>query len=466
MRVVLWDTHWGGVFKDFAGGYGVGTFRGDCLRTRLLERMYTRDFRPVALAYAYLTAGLRRQGHTIQYALEETPKGDIYIFMPALMTVGHEHGVIRQINERFPSTRVLVLGTAASTLPEAFADLDCQVLTGEPEQLLRRFDEVLASTDQRIDLGTVKNLDDLPIPDWTAFPYSKFSVSYDFWKFPTAYVQSSRGCTLSCNYCPYIILENKVRLRSPAAVAEELAWGHKRCGFQSFKFRDPLFAVKKKHVEEIAERIGKLPRKIQFSVESRIELLPRETLKMLKDVGLTSITVGIETPSRATLLKYKRAPIRDDKQDQFVGMCRELGIRVIAGFMIGFPEDTPESIRHVLSYAKKVNPYAANFNIVTPYPGTGFFKEIRDQIDTFDWSRFDVYTPNLKYDNLSAEEVSAYHRKCFRQYYFRWGWLTDNWKLLWPRLHRWFAPLLPAKDKPPVAPVQKPAAVPRRRRAA
>ena len=50
MRIVLWDTHWGGVFKDFAGGYGVGTLRGKCVRTRFLERMYSRDFRPVGLA--------------------------------------------------------------------------------------------------------------------------------------------------------------------------------------------------------------------------------------------------------------------------------------------------------------------------------------------------------------------------------------------------------------------------------
>ena len=107
-----------------------------------------------------------------------------------------------------------------------------------------------------------------------------------------------------------------------------------------------------------------------------------------------------------------------------------------------------ESIRHVLAYAKKVNPYAANFNIVTPYPGTGFIKEIRDQIDTFDWSRYDVYTPNLKYQNFTAEEISEYHRKCFRQYYFRFGWLTENWRLMWPRLYRLMEPLLPAQEFP------------------
>jgi radical SAM superfamily enzyme YgiQ (UPF0313 family) len=294
-------------------------------------------------------------------------------------------------------------------------------------------------------------------------------VGYDFSKFPTAYVQSSRGCTLSCTYCPYIILENKVRTRSPALVAEEMRRNMEEYDFRSFKFRDPLFGARRKHVEELADQIGKLPRKVQFSVESRIELLSREVLEMLRDVGLTSVTVGIETPSRETLVKYKRAPIKDDKQSQFVEMCRGLGIRVVAGFMIGFPEDTRQTIRAVLRYAKEVDPFVANFNVCTPYPGTGFIDEIGPQIASRDWSRYDVYTPNLKYEHLTSEEVAELHQQCFRQYYFRWQYLKDNWRFLLPRLDRlvsgfgWqtpaeSAPAASAKGSAPRNPATAPAA--------
>ena len=158
-------------------------------------------------------------------------------------------------------------------------------------------------------------------------------------------------------------------------------------------------------------------------------------LELLRDAGLTSVTVGIETPSLVTLKKYKRAPIKDDKQSQFVDLCRSLGIRVIAGFMIGFPEDTNETIRNVLKYAKRVNPFGANFNVCTPYPGTGFIGEITDQIESRDWSRYDVYTPNLKYENFTTEEIAAWHQKCFTSYYFRWKFLQSNWQFLFPRVH-------------------------------
>jgi radical SAM superfamily enzyme YgiQ (UPF0313 family) len=127
-------------------------------------------------------------------------------------------------------------------------------------------------------------------------------------------------------------------------------------------------------------------------------------------------------------------------------MCRGLGIRVVAGFMIGFPEDTKETIRAVLRYAKQVDPFAANFNVCTPYPGTGFIDEIGPQIASRDWSRYDVYTPNLKYEHLTAEIVAELHQECFRQYYFRWKYLGDNWQFLFPRLHRLVSAMSPKKS--------------------
>ncbi|MBI3866366.1 MAG: B12-binding domain-containing radical SAM protein [Planctomycetia bacterium] len=436
LRVVLWDTRHGGAFKDFAGGYGVGQFRGKGPRAKIIEYFYRNDFRSPPLAYGYLAAGLQKLGHTVAYSLEETPPADVYVFNPALMTLPYELEVMRRLNETAPKTKLLAVGTVASTMPESFAGINCRVLKGEPEQLIPKFDEALAAGEQQLSIGTVADLDTLPFPDWSVFPYWQFRVGYDFWKFPTAYVQSSRGCTLSCTYCPYIILENKVRTRAPERVVAEIRRNIDEYGFESFKFRDPLFGAKRKHAEELAERIGKLPRKIQFSVESRIELLSRDVLTMLRDVGLTSVTVGIETPSRETLVKYKRAPIKDDKQSQFVAMCRALGIRVIAGFMIGFHEDTRQTIRAVLRYAKQVDPFVANFNVCTPYPGTGFIDEIASQIESRDWSRYDVYTPNLKYEHLTSDEVAEMHQHCFRQYYFRWAYLKDNWRFMFPRLHK------------------------------
>jgi radical SAM superfamily enzyme YgiQ (UPF0313 family) len=438
MRVVLWDTRKLDVAKDFAGGFGVGQYPGrGGIPGLIVRRFYKRDYRPVALVFAYLAAIFRDLGHKVEYALERVPAGaDLYVFNPSLITLPLERQAIQRALASTPGCRVFVVGAVANSMPEAFDGLSVTIVKGEAERLFWTLEAALASGERAFDAGKVSDLDLLPFPDWSLFAPRKFKIGYDFTKFPTALIQQSRGCTLKCNYCPYIILENATRLRAPESVAAEMRAGIKAHGFRSFKFRDPLFGVDRKRVFQLAELIGRLPRKIQFSIEGRIDLLKPDVLRALADVGLTSITVGIETPSEETLRRYHRAPIRDDRQRDFVVLCRSLGVRTVAGFMIGFPEDTEESIRGVLRYAKAVNPTFANFNVVTPYPGTEFFDEIKPQIATFDTTQYTVYTPVLKYKHLTSQRVAELHAKCFISYYFRTRWLTANGALVWPSL-RW-----------------------------
>lgn len=438
MRIVLWDTRQLDVSKDFAGGFGVGQYPGGGgIRGKIVRYFYKRDRRPVALVYAYLAAIFRQLGHQVEYSEDALPRGaDLYVFNPALITLDIERRAIEQVLRESPQARVLVTGLVGYALPEAFAHLDVKIVKGEAEQLLWKFDEVLDSPERVVEVGSVRNLDDLPWPDWSLFAPSQFRIGYDFTKFPTGLVQQSRGCTFTCNYCPYIIVENKTRFRDPERIAAEMRHGIEQYGFRSFKFRDPLFGLDRKRALALAEQIGRLPKKIEFSIESRIDLLRPETLKALREVGLTSITVGIETPNEETLRQYKRAPINDDKQREFVAHCRRMGIRTVAGFMLGFPEDTVKSIRAVLKYAKGVNPTYANFNVVTPYPGTEFFNQVKDDIANFDYTQYTVYTPLMKYRHLTTEQVAELHAKCFTSYYFRWEYLRDNAHLLWPALQR------------------------------
>jgi radical SAM superfamily enzyme YgiQ (UPF0313 family) len=269
-------------------------------------------------------------------------------------------------------------------------------------------------------------------------------------------IQASRGCRFKCNYCPYLVLENATRFRDPEAVVDEMRHGIRHWGFRSFKFRDPLFGLSRDRTTELIERIGRLPRKIQFSVESRIELLPPDRLREMRRAGLTSVTIGIETPSDATLQSHHRQTIDPDRQRAFIADCRGMGIRTVAGFMIGFPEDTEQSIRRVRDYAIALGPTFANFNVVTPYPGTAFHDQMRDRLGAADYGRLDVYTPMLRCDHLTQERIEQLLAGCFRRYYFRWQYLRENASLLWPALR----PIIGRGECPPAPPRADRAPVP------
>ena len=443
MNIVLWDTRQLDVSKDFAGGFGVGMYRGlDGPRDAIVRWFYRRDHRPAALLFAYLAAAFAQLGHRVRHVVDQAPRGaDLYVFNPSLITLDLERRVIAQLLTEEPQARVFVVGTVASTLPQEFAGLRATVVQGEAEQLFWRLDEVLERPGAKVQLGVIENLDRLPLPDWSPLDPARFRIGYDFWRFPTGLIQASRGCRFKCNYCPYLVMDNATRFRDPEAVVDEMHHGMRRWGFRSFKFRDPLFGLSRARTSRLMELIARLPpasggHQLQFSVESRIELLPPEMLRLMKRAGLTSVTVGIETPSDPTLENYRRQPIDRDRQQEFIATCRELGIRTVAGFMIGFPEDTERSIRRVRDYAIALGPTFANFNVVTPYPGTAFFDQMRDRLGEIDYSRFNVYTPILKYDHLTPERIEWLLAKCFRRYYFRWQYLRENAALLWPALRR------------------------------
>ena len=327
MNILLWDTRQLDVSKDFAGGFGVGMYRGlGGPRDAIVRWFYRRDRRPAALLFAHLAAVFARLGHRVKYVVDQPPRGaDLYVFNPSLITLDLERQVIARLLAEEPQARVLVVGTTASILPQEFEDLGVTVVQGEAEQLLWRLDEVLDHPGAKVQLGVIEDLDRLPLPDWSPLGPARFRIGYDFWRFPTGLIQASRGCRFKCNYCPYLVLDNATRFRDPEAVVEEIRHGIRRWGFQSFKFRDPLFGLSRERTFRIIEQIARLPRKIQFSIESRIELLPPETLRLMKRAGLTSVTFGIETPSDPTLQNYRRQTIDKDRQQAFIATCRELG---------------------------------------------------------------------------------------------------------------------------------------------
>ena len=107
-------------------------------------------------------------------------------------------------------------------------------------------------------------------------------------------------------------------------------------------------------------------------------------------MGLTSITVGIETPNDETLAALSpRADQATTGSASSSSLCRGLGIRTVAGFLIGFPEDTEQSIRARARLRASGRSRRSPISTWSrPIPGTEFFEQIKDQIADFDFSHY------------------------------------------------------------------------------
>ncbi len=219
----------------------------------------------------------------------------------------------------------------------------------------------------------------MPWPDWSPFDYRRFSIKYDFWKFPTAFVQLSRGCTFTCNYCPYIIVENKTRFRDPQNVVAEIQHGFERYGFRSFKFRDPLFGLNRRIAWQLADSIRRLPYKIQFSIEGRIDLLREDTLHELQRAGLTSITVGIETPDEKGLLECNKKQNNNRDMVDSVKCIQRTGLEVQGGFIVGFDSDTPSIFQRQIDFIQKSGIVTAMVGLLQAPPGTRLYERLKKE---------------------------------------------------------------------------------------
>jgi radical SAM superfamily enzyme YgiQ (UPF0313 family) len=90
-----------------------------------------------------------------------------------------------------------------------------------------------------------------------------------------------------------------------------------------------------------------------------------------------------------------------------------------ASFVFGFDHDDPGVFERTVEFAKKVKLTSINFHILTPYPGTPFFKRLEEEgrILTRDWARFDtahaVFQPSL----MSPEELEAGYLWVYGEFY-------------------------------------------------
>ena len=404
MRVVLWDTRKLDVSKDFAGGYGVGQFPGGGgIGGRIIRHFYKRDYRPDGPGLRLSGGHLPQAGTQVEYCLERRARGRRPLRLQSLADhAALERQAMAEALAANPGCHVLVIGAVAHSMPEAFDGLDVTIVKGEAEQLLWKLDDVLTPPTRTVDVGKVDDLDQLPFPDWS--PFAPQEVPHRLRLLAVSHRPDPAEPRLHAEV-QLLPLHHPGEL-DPAALARD---GGRRDPGRHRRLRLPLVQVPRSAVRP-RPQAGLPPGRADRQAAARRSSSRSRAAstccgptccRPCGASGLTSITVGIETPADETLKRYHRAPIRDDRQREFIALCRALGIRTVAGFMIGFPEDTEESILSVLRYAKAVNPTFANFNVVTPYPGTEFFEEIKSQIATFDTSKYTVYTPVLKYKHLT-----------------------------------------------------------------
>jgi anaerobic magnesium-protoporphyrin IX monomethyl ester cyclase len=421
MRVVIADIKGRGGFvnKDtVVGGYG-SRFRGFSWTTRWIERA-RKLFQNVPSIHAgYLAAIFEQAGHSVRVTRDEFVDGDIALILSSLVDYRHEIEWAKEAKRRY-GMRVGFFGAPATHMPELLENHADFLIKGEPEQAAIRIaaGEIPAGT---MASPAIDNLDSLAFPAWHLFDqgHVRHAVGRSFRPsnhvFP---VLSSRSCPEFCTYCPHRITA-PYRSRSAENVVAEIEEICARHEHPYLIFRDPLFSEERERSTAIAQGILRKKLKVRFECETRLDDLDKDLLDLLHRAGLNTVTFGVESVDPTTLKRVGRRPIPPEHQRSIVSYCRDKGITTEGFFVIGFLTDSVESIRATIDYAIDLNPTAALFKILTPFPGTPLFKHMKPLITETDWEKFDGYTPTFRHPNLSHKELLHLLGLAYTRFYVR-----------------------------------------------
>jgi len=419
-RIILADLKGrsGYVNKDtVAGGYG-SRFQGHSFTTRF-EKNVRRVLQNLpSIQIGYLAAIFAAAGHEVVVnRSDELPEGDLAIVLTSLVDYRHEREWASRMRRR--GIKVGFIGTPSTHLPQLFERFGDFIISGEPEAAAIR---IAGGEDPQGSMNSpaVIDLDSLPFPRWDlikprGFGYTNRKTLGLTRALP---MLTSRSCPEKCTYCPHRITAS-FRARSDASVLAELdhlGALHKRL---HVVIRDPLFTLDRERCLRIAEGIRARGLSLTFECETRMDDLDEHLIRELHAAGLRAINFGVESPDPLVLRKVARRFIAHDHMRRIIRLCWQLGVTTTAFYVIGFLQDTEESIEELIRFAVELDSTFANFKILTPYPGTPQFRQLKDLINDDDWQHFDGYTLNFRHPALTARRARLMLGMCYSRFFLR-----------------------------------------------
>ncbi|RFB75050.1 B12-binding domain-containing radical SAM protein [Methylovirgula sp. 4M-Z18] len=300
-------------------------------------------------------------------------------------------------------------------------DMGITLYAGEAED---RLDEVLLDAAARRLKPIYNYMSDLPGIGETPIPFLPSEMirgnigglaSFD----------AGRGCPYQCSFCTIINVQGrKSRSRSPDDV-ERIIRENLAQGIRHFFITDDNFA-RNKDWEIILDRIiaireGMTRHKPRFVIQ--VDTLCHRNPNFIEKcgrAGVASVFIGLENINPANLLAAKKRQNKIDEYREMLLAWKAQRVVTYAGYILGFPNDTRESILHDIEIIKRELPIdLLEFFCLTPLPGSEDHKKLSAQGVAMDpdMNKYDLEHVVTAHPKMSQAEWEGIYREAWRAYY-------------------------------------------------
>lgn len=237
-------------------------------------------------------------------------------------------------------------------------------------------------------------------------------------------IDLGRGCPFQCSFCTIINVQGrKSRFRSPDDL-EKMVRANYAQGIRRFFVTDDNFA-RNKEWEPLFDRLIKLREeenlkvKLVIQVDTQCHKVPGFIDKAVK-AGVKRVFIGLENVNPDNLAAAQKGQNKITEYRDMLLQWKAHGITTYAGYILGFPNDTPESLQREIEILQ--NELALDlieFNILTPLPGSADHKGFQESgvwMDP-DMNKYDLNHWVMKHPNMSHEEFMAAYEAMWDSYY-------------------------------------------------
>ena len=239
----------------------------------------------------------------------------------------------------------------------------------------------------------------------------------------SASFDAGRGCPYQCSFCTIINVQGRKSRSRSADDVERLIRLHWAQGICKFFITDDNFA-RNKEWESIFDRLIALreegiPLGLMVQVDTLCHKIPNFVEKA-KRAGVTRVFIGLENINPDNLAAAKKRQNKITEYRKMLLAWKMQGMMTLAGYILGFPADTPESIRRDLAIVQRELPLdVLEFFCLTPLPGSEdhqvFWKNGVEMEP--DLNKYDTEHACAPHPNMSKQEWEAIYHESWSFYY-------------------------------------------------
>jgi len=258
----------------------------------------------------------------------------------------------------------------------------------------------------------------LPLPHYEIFPWKKYRIPHGR-SFPFGSVITDFGCPFNCNFC--VSADLPYKRRDIGNVMRELHY-LRSLGIRELWIKDVTFGGHKRHHRQLCEAMIEENLDFGWVCLSRVDVMNEGMLDLMARAGCHTIQFGVESPTKE-ILEYIHKQISGEQVKEIFQICRRMGIRTLAHYVLGFPGETRQTAEATIRYAIELDSDFASFNVATPKVGTAFREEaiargwIEESLDTaLDNS---LARPVMDVGTISPEEVWRMRNRAIARFHLR-----------------------------------------------